>query len=395
MKKKTEARKKLNIAMVCDPIDYTAGSVVSTWRFAERLSAKGHKVIFIGAKTPQASGDVNGIKTYRFRSVLVPKTEGKFYLALPTIEEAKKVLKKEHIDIVHIIIPFGANFSFVKAAKLLGIKVVMHSHTQAENVFLHVPKILGRDELSALFTDYLAWMYKSADALVYPTEFAREKSPKMDASMKYEVITNGVDISFFKPENSESFFKKYNLSHKNKHILFVGRLHPEKSITTLIKAVPEILKKQPNAIVLIVGDGHQKEELQALVKKMRLQEKILFLGRIAGEDLVIAYNACDIFCLPSLAELEGMVVLEAMACGAPILIADAPNSASKFFVDKNGLLFKPEDVHDCAQKAISLLADEKKLKALGQQSLKNSKNFDIDRSASRLEDLYYSVLGKR
>jgi phosphatidylinositol alpha 1,6-mannosyltransferase len=385
-------KRKLNIAMVCDPIDYTAGSIVSTLRFSERLAARGHKIIFIAAKTPYASGDVNGIKTYRFRSVLVPKTENKFYLALPTIAEAKKILKKEKIDLIHIIIPFGANFSFIKAAKSLGIKIVMHSHTQAENVFLHIPKILGREELSALFSDYLARMYRNADALVYPTEFAREKSPKMDASMKYEVISNGVDTSIFKPESPAPFFKKYHISPKDKHIVFVGRLHPEKSIDTLIKAVPEIVKKQPNVRVLIVGDGHQREELEALSKSLHLEEKVFFLGKISGEDLILTYNACDIFCLPSLAELEGMVVLEAMACGAPILIADAPDSASKYFVDRNGFLFKPQDSHDCAKEALAMLGDEKALKVMGRQSLKNSKLYDINRSVERLEALYYSIL---
>lgn len=394
MEKNNIARKKLNIAIVCDSVDYTNGASISTRRFAERLAARGHKIIFIASKTPYISGDANGIKTYRFRSMLVPKAEGKFYLAFPTVAEAKKVLAKEKIDIVHIIVPFEAGFSFMEAARSLGIKVVTHSHTQAENVFLHIPKILGRDALSNIFTRYLFWMYQNSDALVYPTEFAREKSPKMDARMRYEVISNGVDMSIFKPTDPAPFFKKYGLSRDHKYIMFVGRLHPEKNVETLIKAVPEIIKKQPNVRVLIVGEGHQRGELEALVKTMHLKEKISFLGKVSGEDLVLAYNAADIFCLPSLAELEGMVVLEAMACAIPILIADAPSSASKYFVKKNGMLFKAEDAHDCARCALAMLSDEKKLKAMGRQSLENSKHYDINESVVRLEDLYYKVLGK-
>lgn len=351
-------------------------------------------MIFIASKTPYASGDVDGIKTYRFRSVLVPKAEGKFYLAFPTVAEATKILKKEKIDIVHIIIPFEAGFSFIEAARSLGIKVVTHSHTQAENVFLHVPKVLGRDILSNIFTRYLFWMYQNSDALVYPTEFAREKSPKMDASMRYEIISNGVDTSIFKPIDPAPFFKKYGLSRDNKYILFVGRLHPEKSVDTLIKAVPEIIKKQPTVRILILGEGHQSKELEALSKSMHLGEKVFFLGMINNDDKVLAYNAADIFCLPSLAELEGMVVLEAMACGIPILIADAPSSASKYFVHKNGMLFKPEDAHDLARQALAMLSDGKKLKAMGRQSLESSKHYDINESVVRLENLYYSVLDK-
>ena len=83
MKKNGTTRRKLNIAIICDAVDYTNGASVSARRFAERLAARGHKVIFIASKTPYASGDVDGIKTYRFRSMLVPKAEGKFYLAFP------------------------------------------------------------------------------------------------------------------------------------------------------------------------------------------------------------------------------------------------------------------------------------------------------------------------
>lgn len=392
---KGEASRKLNIAMVCDAIDYTAGSMVSAVRLSERLKARGHNLIIVAAKTPYASGDVDGMKTYRFRSILIPKTESKFYLDFPTVGEAKKILREEKIDIVHIIIPFGAALSFIKAAKALGIKVVTHSHTQAENVFLHVPKMLGRDIMSSIFTKYLFWVYQGSNALVYPTEFAREESPRMPDTMKYEVISNGVDISIFKPEDPTPFLKKHNLSSEYQYITFVGRLHPEKRVDTLIRATPEITRKYPNVRVLIIGEGHQMEELAALVKKVHMEDKIIFLGRISGEDLVLGYNACTIFCLPSVAELEGMVVLEAMACGAPILIANARESASRFFVDRNGMLFKPEDPDDCAKQALAMLSDPKALKAMGQQSLSNSKNFDINRSVERLEELYYYVLAQK
>lgn len=390
-----KAPRKLNIAMVCDAIDYTAGSMVSAVRFSERLNARGHKLVVVCSKVPYTSGDVEGMKTYRFRSVLVPKAEGKFYLAFPTVAEAKKILRDENIDIVHVIIPFFAAYSFMSAARSMGIPVVTHSHTQAENVFLHVPRILGRDILSAIFTKYLFWMYNKSNALVYPTEFAREESPKMSEDMRYEIISNGVDNSLFRPVNHDQLFKDHDLSPDYKYILFVGRLHPEKSVGTLIRAVPEILKKQPTVRVLVVGEGNQEPELRALTKQLGLEDKVLFKGRFTSEHLVMVYNACAMFCLPSLAELEGMVVLEAMSCGAPILIANSKESASKYFVKNNGMLFEPENPHDLAEKAIEMLSDEKALRAMSRESLKDSKNYDINRSVVRLEDLYYELLSKR
>ena len=232
MEENNTTGRKLNIAMVCDAIDYTTGgSTVSTLRFAERLTALGHKVIFVAAKTHYVSGDVDGIKTYRFRSMLIPNTEGKFYLAWPTVAEAKKVLKDEQIDILHIILPFATSFVFLKAAKSMGIKVVIGAHTQVENAFLYIPKILGRELLNKIFIGYLARMYKKADVLIYPTEFAREQPPRMSVRMKCAVISNGVDTSFFKPGDPAPFLEKYHLSRENKYFLFIGRFaHPEKDI---------------------------------------------------------------------------------------------------------------------------------------------------------------------
>lgn len=394
METANEPPKRLNIAMVCDPIDYTAGSIISTLRFSERLVENGHKVVFIAAKSPHASGNVNGIKTYRFRSVLIPMTEGKFYLALPTVTEAKKVLRDEKIDILHIILPVGASFSFIKAAKSLGVKIVIHSHTQSENIFLFVPEILGRRIFSNIFDAYLARIYNNADILICPTEFAKENSPRVHEGMKYEVISNGIDTVRFTPRDPALFFKKYHLPLTGKKILFLGRLHPEKSIDTLIKAVPELSKRYPDVKVLIAGEGSQKGKLQKLAHDLGVGDTIIFLGRISEEDLVFVYNSCDIFVLPSIAELEGIAVLEAMACGKPILIADSPTSASKYFVDRNGLLFKPQDPKDLAEKIFTLLSDENALKIMGQQSLENSKRYDINQSVALLEHLYYSALYK-
>ena len=177
-------------------------------------------------------------------------------------------------------------------------------------------------------------------------------------------------------------------------MLFVGRLFPEKSVDTIIRAIPYIIKKDNNIHIMIVGSGHLRQKLEKLAKDFNVNNYITFLGLVSEEDKIFAYNACDIFILPSLAELEGMVVLEAMACGKPIIISDAKMSASRFFVNGNGFLFKTKDPEDLAIKALQLITDKNLCKKMGEVSLEKSKNYDIHRSADKLEEVYYSVLGK-
>lgn len=386
--------KKLNIAIICDPIEYTAGSFVSALRFAEHLKGRGHKIIFIAAKTPKSNNSdyYKEIKIYRFFSLLLPKSEKQMYLSLPCVKQVEKILKDEKIDIIHTIVPTPLSFISTKAAKSLGLKIVAASHAQPENIFLHLPKFLPLGLLNSTYYKYMYWLYNQADAVIYPSEFAQKYFSDLNKKIKVEIISNGVDINKFKKTDAKEFVKKYNLPLGKKNILYVGRFHPEKSVDTLIKAVPTIIEKEPDAQILIVGFGHLENKLKKLAADLGVCEQVIFCGKVSDDDLILAYNVCDIFVLPSLAELEGMVVLEAMACGKPLLIADSPGSASPFFVSDNGLLFKPEDAQDLAEKAIELLADKKLLAIMAENSFKKSREYDIEKSVSKLEELYYSLL---
>jgi len=387
--------KKLNIAIVCDPItDYVAGSFVSTLRFAELLKKRGHNIVFIAAKSPNGNNSeyYKDIKIYRFFSILLPKTENQLYMSLPTINKLKKIFKDEKINIVHVIIPTPSAVVSVMAAKKLGLKIVVHSHTQPENIFLHLPKINFISHLNGAFYKYLELIYRRADVIIYPTEFAKKFFIKINEKVRTEVISNGVDTNKFSKSDPEKLFKKFNLPKDKKNILCVGRLHPEKSIDTLIKAMPIILEKFSSAYLYIVGFGHLEGKLKKLASDLKLNNYITFFGKASDEDLILAYNACDIFVLPSLAELEGMVVLEAMSCGKPIVIANAEGSASTYFVDGNGFLFEPENENDLAEKTLNLLQDEKLLKKMGEVSFKKSRQYDIEESTLKLEKVYYSIL---
>jgi glycosyltransferase involved in cell wall biosynthesis len=389
-----EEKIKLNIAMVCDPIgNNKSGVVVSTIRFAKLLKERGHNVIFIGAKSKEFKNPSyhNNIKVYRYRSIPIPKSGG-WYLAFPTVKELKKVFKEQNINIVHIILPMSGSIVAIKAAKSLGIKMVAHSHSQPENLFMDMPKII-QPTLNNLWNSYLAWTYDKAESLIYPSEMARSLLNKLSKKNKpSHVISNGINIKDFKPVPIGNFYKRFNIPEETIKLLFVGRLFPEKSVDTLIKAIPHIIKKHPNTHIMIVGDGHLRQKLEKLARELKVEKFVTFLGLVSEEDKILAYNACDIFILPSLAELEGMVVLEAKACGKPIIISDSKMSASRFFVDGNGFLFETKNHIDLAEKALTLIADKELREKMGKISLEKSKNYDIERSIDKLEEVYYLAL---
>lgn len=389
-----ERSKKLRIAMVCDPIgDYKAGVIVSTTRFAKLLRDKGHHIVFIAAKSKEypTHDHHHGMKAYRFRSLPLPKSGG-WCLAFPTIGEVKKILQDEQIDVMHIILPMSASIIAVKAARSLGIKIVAHSHSQPENLFMDFPRFI-RPILDHSWNKFLAWLYSKAETIIYPSKLAYSLLDNLTEEGKSSmVISNGINTKDFCPTDVGDFHKRFKIPQDTVNMVFVGRLFPEKSIDTLIKAVPHIIAVHPKIHVMIVGGGHLRPKLEALVDKLDVRKHVTFLGLVSDEDKLFAYNASDIFVLPSFAELEGMVVLEAMACGKPIIISDAKMSASRHFVDGNGFLFETANTKDLAKQALKLITDIDLRKTMGEASLKKSKEYDIYRSVELLEGVYYNAI---
>jgi glycosyltransferase involved in cell wall biosynthesis len=389
-----EPNKKLNIAMVCDPIGSNkSGVVVSTMRFAKLLTERGHHVIFIGARSKEHKGHSkhDGITAYRFRSLPVPKSGG-WYLAFPTVKELKKVFTDEKIDVIHLLLPMSGAIVAIRAARALQIKIVAHSHSQPENLFMDMPKFI-QPTLNNLWNKYLAWVYSQAESIIFPSELARSLLQKLNReNQPSAVVSNGINLEHFQLKEIGDFHEKFNIPDGKVKLLFVGRLFPEKSVDTIIKAIPHIIKKHPNTHALIVGAGHLRPKLEKLVQNLSVGKHVTFLGLISEEDKVLAYNASDIFILPSLAELEGMVVLEAMACGKPIIISDAPMSASRFFVDGNGFLFKTQDHEHLAEQVLKLITDADLRKKMGEKSYEKVKNYDINKSVEMLERVYYKAI---
>ena len=391
----THFEKKLNIAVVCDGVtDCVAGSFVSTLRFSELLAARGHKIIFITSRSPVNPSDnfYKTIKAYRFPGVLLPKTEGQLRLAFTTSKKIERILSEEKIDVVHNIIPTPLALVTTKAAHHLGIEIVAHSHTQPENLFLHMPEGPWLKVLNSMFYRYMSWLYGKANTLIYPSQFAKDRMAAIKTSARSCIISNGVNTAHFKLVPYEELISTFNLPRDVVHILYAGRLHPEKSLETLISAMPLVLAHHPKVHLSLAGFGHMDTKLMQLTRDLGIESHVTFLGKVTNDEMVMAMSLCDIFVLPSLAELEGMVVLEAMSCGKPVVIADSPESASTYFVEENGYLFKHKDPTDLARHINTLVVDKELRDAMGKKSFEISRRYDINESVKKLEDVYYSLL---
>jgi glycosyltransferase involved in cell wall biosynthesis len=382
------ATKRLRIAMVCDIAPHqVGGSYISAVRFATILRARGHHVILIGSR-PSGEKPVTayeGIPYYQFFALPTPGTNRLFYQSFPRKSALRKVLVDERIEIVHVMFPSYSCGVAKKLAKELRLPIVAHVHTQPENIYDPLPRFLKTRFVYNQILRHLVHFVRDARVVICPSELGKSIYLGVDPSLNIKVISNGVDLEAFSHDLPTSPTTGHQL-------LYVARLMPEKGISTLVRAMPSIVAGCPDATLDVVGTGPLMNELVALARTLGVDKHITFHGRVSDEKRLLLYRTCSLFVLPSKVELEGMVVLEAMACRKPILIADAPMSASRFFVQNNGLLCAVDDADDLAKNALAILTDPTTQKAMGEQSRTNAERYDIHVSATTLERVYQSLV---
>ena len=200
------------------------------------------------------------------------------------------------------------------------------------------------------------------------------------------VIPMGVDLqNRFIPTNSRD---------TTGLLLFVGRLIKNKGIAYLIEALPLILEKHPHAILRIVGEGKEKEQIKRRILELNLKKSIEFVGPVENDSLPKLYRSSDVVVFPSIfAEGFGLVLVEALGCECATVVTDLPAMRDIIHDGKSALVVRQRDVEQLAQKVILLLEDSKLRQSLGKQGREDVlKRFDWDIVTKQYATLIHSSL---
>jgi len=210
------------------------------------------------------------------------------------------------------------------------------------------------------------------------------------SSTQTKILNPGVDTNYFMPgDNLIEDLDWIKLPSKHRQvILSVGRLVKKKNHDLVLRCLPAVLKRFPELLFVIVGDGPQFHYLQELTFRLNLEKNVFFQGLVVGEKLVDLYNLCDIFVLPSKerkmdnqgkidAETFGIVFVEANACAKPVIGGDSGGIPDAIVNDVTGYLVNPSDENELAEKIIELLSDKEKAKRMGNAGRKRAiEDFD-------------------
>ncbi len=205
-----------------------------------------------------------------------------------------------------------------------------------------------------------------------------------NANKKIYYVPNGVDVRNFDTVKSQKA--------KNPTIIFVGRLHPQKNLLSLLKAISIIKKDIPNINLVIVGDGPQIEILKKTAKKIGITQNILFKGEVRGQSLVKLYKSSHIFILPSIYEGEPLTLLEAWAAKIPVIVTATGDCPYLIKDGTNGYLIKnPKDPGQIASQ-VKKAFDAKNLEDLGENGYNLvTRDFSWEKSARKTLEVYESL----
>jgi len=205
----------------------------------------------------------------------------------------------------------------------------------------------------------------------------------------YEIIPNGIDLERFTMDVSP--FEEYRDGKLN--ILFVGRLEFRKGVNYLLKAYLRIKSEFPNSRLLIVGPGTRlRKRYERWVEKNRLED-VIFIGYVTSDDLLRYYQTADIFCAPATSrESFGIVLLEAMAMGKPIVATNISGYASVATDGEDSLLVPPQNDRELARALTGLLSDENLRREMGARGRQKAERYSWEHVAQRVLDYYMAVL---
>lgn len=382
-------RRPLRIVIGADTF---APDVNGAARFGERLAAgltaRGHEVhVMAPSKTHAQHGTfreviedeemtVHRLPSWRWH----PHDWLRFVLPWMTKSHARRVIDEVQPDVVHIQSHIVIGRGLARVARSRGIPIIATNHVMAENIldFTTLPPVLDKIVVKLAWGDAKR-TFDMTRAVTTPT---RKAADFLERTIDIEgvlPVSCGIDAGNYTPDLTPRDANR---------ILFVGRLTTEKQIDVVLAALSR-LDPALDATFDIVGGGDQRKNLENLTAELGLSDRVRFHGHTSEEDLRALYSQASVFAIASIAELQSIATMEAMASGLPVVAADAVALPHLVRDGENGYLFEPGNADALAARLTDVLtASPEERRRMQQASLDGVKIHDIGRTLDTFEALY-------
>ena len=362
---------KILIASDTYPPDVN-GAAYFSYGLATLLAKRGHEASVIcpsrGVRTQTSVQKcVRVLGVHSLPLLLYP--EFRFSPPFLVKRSIKNFIDASRPDVVHIQNHFLLSNVVFRVAREFGIPVMGTNHMVPENVAHHLHLPPGADEKVRIYLwNRFVKIYKQLYFVTAPTATAAKHSQRPGLGKKVIPISCGIDLQRFSPNNSGSNLKqKYGIPNRLT-LLCVGRLDKEKQIHVILRAMPGIVQ-QVDAQLLVAGPGKLRRHLEGLVGSLALMDRVTFLGYLPDEDVPQLYRVADLFVIASIAELQSIVTMEAMASGLPVIAANVMALPELVHHGENGFLFPAGDWQALALGAVTILSNDPLRRQMAKKSL--------------------------
>ncbi|MES2636107.1 MAG: glycosyltransferase [Pseudomonadota bacterium] len=385
----------MNILLISDVYFPRVNGVSTSIRtFTKQLQNVGHYVHLIAPDYGIATEDEAWISRVSARSIYFDPEDK--LMKYGEVLRLAAVLQAKNFDVIHIHTPFVAHYAGLKLAKLLQIPAIETYHTFFEDYLQHylpwIPQFAARG-LARLISKNQC---NQVDAIVAPSY------PLLDVLRNYgvntlaEVIATGLQATSFAAADGNAFKQKYAIAQDRPMLLYVGRVAHEKNIGFLLVVAKLLSDVMPEALLVIAGEGPALPSLRALVKTHNIEKNVQFIGYLdRNTELNSCYKAADVFVFASKSETQGLVILEAMAQGTPV-VAIAELGTASVLVEGQGALISIENESEFVRKVHSLLINPQRRKELGEAARNYAQQkWSAAIQAERMIKFYMLVASKK
>ncbi len=373
--------KKMKIGITCYPT--VGGSGVIATELGKMLAENGHEIHFISSSLPFRLNRM-------YHNVYYHQVEVNQYSVfqyppydIALASKMAEVINREELDLLHVhyAIPHAVCAILAKQMSGRDVKIVTTLHGTDITVLGYDPSLTDAIRFGIEKSDIVTAVSKSLISQTYDL---------INPDKKIDTVYNFIDERVYNRSESSHLKDEYGMLPEDKIIIHVSNFRPVKRVQDVVRTFEKITKRMP-AKLLLVGDGPEMTVVCKLVKKLNIQDKVLFLGK--QDNVEELYSISDLMLLLSEKESFGLVALEAMACGVPCIGTNVGGIPEVIDHGQTGYICELGDIEDMAEKAIDLLQHPQKHQQFSESSVKLVREkFQATTIVKQYEDLYKSLL---
>jgi 1,2-diacylglycerol 3-alpha-glucosyltransferase len=365
------------------------GVSTSIQTFRRQFTALGHDVLLIAPSYGPATEPEAGI--VRLPARMVPFDPEDRIMGFNAAVELEPALRERCFDLIHIQTPFVAHYAGVALSKRLGLPRVETYHTFFEEYLHHYVPVVPGSWMRALARRFSRAQCNDLDAVVVPSRAMRDVLREYGIDTAVEIIPTGLELERLGGGDGAAFRRRHGIAPARPVLVHVGRVAFEKNIDFLLRMLVRVRTAVPDVLLVIAGEGPSRKHLQSLARRLGLERSVLFLGYLDRRNALLdCYCAGDAFVFASRTETQGLVLLEAMAVGLPV-VSTAVMGTRDILEPGRGAVVPSEDETEFAARVVDVLSDQALRARLSREARAYAMEWSAPRMAARMLELYARV----